>query len=168
MPNADETVQAVVTDPPYYDAVPYADLSDFFYVWLKKSLQGVHGDVLRTPVTPKGQELIEERSHSSLKTRKDKAFYESGMAKAFVEIDRVMARNGICAVMFAHKTTTAWETLIQALLASGLVVTSSWPLHTEMKTRMRAMGSAVLQAALRSFAENADQMPLLAYGTTFV
>jgi putative DNA methylase len=72
-PFSDGTMDAVVTDPPYYDAVPYAALSDFFYVWLKRVLNGLHDDVFRTPLTPKGQELIEERPHTSLKVRKDKS-----------------------------------------------------------------------------------------------
>jgi adenine-specific DNA methylase len=157
---SDGAIDAVVTDPPYYDAVPYAALSDFFYVWLKRVLNGLHEDVFRTPLTPKGQELIEERPHTSLKIRKDKAFYETGMAKAFAEIDRVLTKTGVCAVMFAHKTTTAWETLIRGLLMSGLVVTGSWPLHTEMKTRIRAMESAALASSVtlicRKRVENAS------------
>jgi adenine-specific DNA methylase len=148
LPYSDSDCDAVITDPPYYDAVPYAALSDFFYVWLKRTLNGLHGDLFRTPLTPKGQELIEERPHRSLKTRKDRAFYESGMAQAFTEARRVTTKNGICAVMFAHKTTTAWESLIRGLLGAGLVVTSSWPLHTEMRTRMRAMASAALASSV--------------------
>jgi adenine-specific DNA methylase len=70
------------------------------------------------------------------------------MAKVFAEIDRVLTEHGVCAVMFAHKTTTAWEALICGLLRSGLVVTGSWPLHTEMKTRMRAMASAALASSV--------------------
>jgi putative DNA methylase len=70
------------------------------------------------------------------------------MVKAFAEIDRVLTKSGICAVMFAHKTTAAWETLIRGLLMSGLVVTGSWPLHTEMKTRIRAMASAALASSV--------------------
>jgi adenine-specific DNA methylase len=141
-------MDAVITDPPFYDAVPYAALSDFFYVWLKRVRNSSHEDVFRTPLTPKGQELIEERPHSSLRTRKDRLFYEAGMAKAFAEIDRVLTEHGVCTVMFAHKTTTAWEALICGLLRSGLVVTGSWPLYTEMKTRMRAMASAALASSV--------------------
>jgi adenine-specific DNA methylase len=128
--------------------VPYADLSDFFYVWLKRVVGDLYTEVFRTPLAPKKQELIEERSHTSLKERKDKHFYEAGMAQAFAEMHRMLANTGICTVMFAHKTTAAWETIIAGLLKSGLVVTSSWPLHTEMKTRMRAMASAALASSV--------------------
>jgi adenine-specific DNA methylase len=88
LPFQDRSLTAIVTDPPYYDAVPYADLSDFFYVWLKRRLGAIYPDLFRTLVTPKSQELIEERPHSSLKSRKDKAFYEQGMGQAFQEAFR--------------------------------------------------------------------------------
>jgi len=139
---------AIITDPPYYDAVPYSDLSDFFYVWLKRTIGSCYPDLFRTPVTPKADELIEERPHSSLRHRKDRQHYEEGMARAFFESRRILRDDGICAVMFAHKTTTAWETLVGALGAAGLTVTSSWPFHTDMKSRLRAHGSAALASSV--------------------
>jgi len=159
LPIRAELLDAVVTDPPYYDAVPYSILSDFFYVWLKRIVGKVHPDLFRTPSTPKKQEAIEQRSHRLLKDRKDKDYYESTMASAFQESRRVLAPDGVCCVMFAHKATSAWESLICGLLQSGLVVTASWPLHTEMKTRMVARGTAALAGSVtmvcRSREENA-------------
>jgi adenine-specific DNA methylase len=148
LPLPAEMLDAVVTDPPYYDAVPYSILSDFFYVWLKRLVGKVHPDLFRTPSTPKKQEAIEQRSHKLLKHRKDKAYYEETMANAFRESRRVLTPDGICCVMFAHKATSAWESLICGLLQSGLVVTASWPLHTEMKTRMVARGTAALAGSV--------------------
>ena len=147
-------LNAVVTDPPYYDAIPYAELSDFFYVWLKRSLGRLYPDLFRSPTTPKADEIIEQRKHSSLSSRKDSAFYEQKMAEAFHEMRRVLGENGVSAVMFAHKTTSAWETLIGALLESGLHVSASWPLHTEGKTRLRALGSAALASSVTLICRN--------------
>jgi len=138
---------AVVTDPPYYDAVPYADLSDFFYVWLKRSVGFLYLDLFRTPLTPKSAEIIQEPArHSDDVTAK--AFYECEMTRAFAEARRVLRGDGIFTIVFAHKSTAAWETLLNSLLEAGLVVTASWPLHTEMRTRLRAMGSAALASSI--------------------
>ena len=114
------TMSAVITDPPYYDAVPYSDLSDLFYVWLKRSVGQLYPKTFATPLTPKGMEIVEQRPHSTLKNRKNKQFYESHMTMAFREARRVVSDDGIVAVMFAHKTTSAWESLISGLLGSGL------------------------------------------------
>jgi putative DNA methylase len=138
---------AVVTDPPYYDAVPYADLSDFFYVWLKRSVGFLYPDLFRTPLTPKSAEIIQEPArHSDDKAAK--AFYEREMTRAFAEARRVLRPDGIFVIVFAHKSTAAWETLLNSLLEAGLVVTASWPLHTEMGTRLRAHESAALASSI--------------------
>jgi putative DNA methylase len=145
-----DSLDAVITDPPYYDAVPYADLSDFFYVWHKRALRDVLPDLYRTPVTPKAEELVQqsEKVTSSERRKKTKDFFESGMGTAFGEIDRVLSSEGIGGVMFAHSSTSAWEALIRGMLRSGLYVTSSWPLHTERKGRLRANDSAALASSI--------------------
>ncbi len=148
IPLHDSHVSAVITDPPYYDSVPYSDLSDFFYVWLKRTVGKLYPQEFVTPLTPKSKEIVEQRPHSSLKKRKDSAFYEAEMSSAFTEAARVVRDDGIVAVMFAHKTTTAWETLIAGLLTSGLCVTASWPIDTESKTRMGAQGTASLASSV--------------------
>ena len=142
------TMSAVITDPPYYDAVPYSDLSDLFYVWLKRSVGQLYPQTFGTPLTPKGMEIVEQRPHSTLKKRKDKQFYETHMTMAFREARRVVSDHGIVAVMFAHKTTSAWESLISGLLGSGLTVSASWPIDTESKTRMGAQGTASLASSV--------------------
>jgi len=138
---------AVITDPPYYDAVPYADLSDFFYVWLKRSIGSLYPDLFRTPLTPKSTEIIQEPArHEDDTAAKD--FYEREMTHAFAEARRVLRPDGIFIVVFAHKSTAAWETLLNSLLEAGLVVTASWPLHTEMSSRLRAHESAALASSI--------------------
>jgi adenine-specific DNA methylase len=145
---SDGSFDAIVTDPPYYDAIPYSHLSDFFYVWLKRTLGNLYPDIFHTPLTPKGPEIVEQRPHRSLKTRKDKGFYERELTKAFEEAHRVLRPNGIFTVVFAHKSTSAWETLLNSLLEAGLVVTASWPLHTERPGRPIAQGSAALASSI--------------------
>jgi putative DNA methylase len=139
---------AVVTDPPYYNAIPYADLSDFFYVWLKRSVGFLYPDLFRTPLTPKSAEIIQEPTRHDGGDAVAKAFYEREMTRAFAEARRVLHPDGIFTVVFAHKSTAAWETLINSLLEAGLVVTASWPLHTEMRTRLRAQESAALASSI--------------------
>jgi adenine-specific DNA methylase len=144
----DNEFDAVITDPPYYDAVPYSDLSDFFYVWLKRGLSRYYPDLFRTPLTPKSKEIVQNPERHENDKEKAKEFYENEMTKAFKEFNRILKENGIFVVVFAHKTTSAWETLINSLLNANFVVSSSWPLHTERKSRLRARGSAALASSI--------------------
>lgn len=147
LPQKNGILDAVITDPPYYDAVPYADLSDFFYVWLKRTLGDISPEIFVTPLTPKTPEIIQEPvRHGSASEAKE--FYEKQMTQAFSEAHRVLSPNGIFVVVFAHKSTAAWETLINSLLSAGLVVSASWPLHTEAPGRLRAMDSAALASSI--------------------
>ena len=135
----DDAAQAFITDPPYYDAVPYADLSDFFYVWLKRALPGFGTDVL----TPKAEECIVDEVKG-----KDRAYFERTMGQAMAEGRRVLAPDGVGVVVFAHKSTAGWEAQLQAMIEAGWVVTGSWPIDTEMETRLRAMDSAALASSV--------------------
>jgi len=142
-------LDAVITDPPYYNAVPYADLSDFFYVWLKRAIGDLYPQLFITPLTPKSSEITEMAGWDPDRyATKDKAFYEAQMTKAFAEAQRVLNLTGIFVVVFAHKSTAAWETLINSLLQVGFVVTASWPLHTERPGRQRAQDSAALASSI--------------------
>jgi len=152
-PLPDETAQVWFTDPPYYDAVPYADLSDFFLVWLKRALPG--HPLLRdpfdpaNPLTPKTREAVQnERSETEDGRSKDKDFYEEAMAKAFAEGRRVLREDGVGAVVFAHKTTEGWEALLSGLIRGGWTITGSWPIATEMASRLRARESAALATSV--------------------
>lgn len=149
-PLADDMVQLLYTDPPYYNAVPYADLSDFFYVWLRRSLP----DTIRerwfyNPRAPKDDECCEMAGWDPKRyPEKTGAWYEERMGKAFAEGRRVLAPDGLGVIVFAHKTTEGWEALLQALLHAGFVITGSWPVDTECGSRLRAMNSATLASSV--------------------
>ena len=147
IPLKDNFLDAIITDPPYYDAVPYADLSDFFYVWLKRTVGHLYPAEFRTPLTPKAQEAVQNPVRHGGNNDKAKAFFEGMMAQAFSEMHRVLKPEGEATIVFAHKSTDAWETLINALIKAGFRVEASWPLHTEMATRLRARGSAALASS---------------------
>ena len=123
-PLPDDAAQCFFTDPPYYDAVPYADLSDFFLVWLKRSL-GDHSAIFGTDLAPKEDECIVDEVKG-----KDHAFFERTMAEAMAEGRRVLAPSGIGIVVFAHKSTAGWESQLQAMVDAGWTVTGSWPIDT--------------------------------------
>ena len=140
LPLPDDAAHALVTDPPYYDAVPYADLSDFFYVWLKRLLPGFgNGAVL----APKDDECIVDEVKG-----KDRDYFERTMAAAMDEGRRVLDPNGVGVVVFAHKSTAGWEAQLQAMIDAGWTITGSWPIDTEMGTRLRAMDSAALASSI--------------------
>lgn len=139
----DEYFDAIVTDPPYYDAVPYSDLSDYFYVWLRRMLFDVHPDICATPLTPKRSEMVQNPAH-----KKTAEFFEGAMSRAFGEMHRTLKAEGVLVLVFAHKSTAAWETLLKALLQNDLVVTASWPIETEKPGRARAIGSAALASSV--------------------
>jgi len=147
LPYPDNYFDAVITDPPYYDNVPYSYLSDFFYVWLKRTIGDLYPDLFATPLTPKKDEIV-AYSQGEGGFEGGKEFFEEMIAKAFREIHRVLKPEGISCIVFAHKSTEAWETIINALLTSGLYLTASWPIHTEMKARLRASDSAALASSI--------------------
>jgi len=148
LPHPHDHFDAVITDPPYYDNVPYADLSDFFYVWLKRSVGHLHPDLFATPLTPKSQEIIEDETRHGGDREKGRQFFEEMLTESFKEINRVLKPEGIAVIVFAHKSLDAWETVIQSLLRSGLVLNASWPVHTEMKGRLRGQESAALASSV--------------------
>ena len=143
LPFDDKVFDAVITDPPYYDAVPYSDLSDYFYVWLRRAIGEVHPEPLATDLTPKRSEMVQNPAHN-----KTAEFFESAMSGAFSEMHRTLNDDGILVLVFAHKSTAAWETLLKALLDNNLVVTASWPIETEKPGRTRAIGSAALASSV--------------------
>jgi hypothetical protein len=145
----DASVAVWFTDPPYYDAIPYSDLSDFFFVWLKRALPGHpllrDPDDPSNPLTPKRLEAVQdERRRDQNGKVKDKAFFERKMREAFSLGRRVLRDDGVGCVVFAHKTTEGWEALLGGLIAAGWVITASWPIATEMSSRLRARDSAAL------------------------
>lgn len=143
----DDYFDAVITDPPYYDNVPYSYLSDFFYVWLKRTVGDLYPELFATPLTPKSEEIV-AYSHSHGGFEGGKMFFEDMISKSFKEMYRILKPDGIACIVFAHKSTAAWETIINALIASGLYLTASWPIDTEMKSRLRAQESAALASSI--------------------
>ena len=147
LPYPDNYFDAVFTDPPYYDNINYAELSDFFYVWLKRSVGDLYPELFSTPLVPKSKEIVANPVRHGGEA-KAKEFFETMLKKAFQEIHRVLKPNGIAVIVYAHKSTTGWETLINSLLDSGLVITASWPIDTEMKARLVAKDSAALASSI--------------------
>ena len=146
LPYPDNYFDAVFTDPPYYDNVPYSYLSDFFYVWLKRTIGDLYPDLFSTPLTPKSREIVAYTHNKSWEEAK--SYFEESLKKSFQEIYRVLKPNGITTIVYTHKSTSGWEVLINSLLDSGLVVTASWSIHTEMKARLRAKESAALASSI--------------------
>lgn len=147
LPWPDATFDVILTDPPYYDNVPYSDLSDFFYVWLKRTVGGPYPELFATPLTPKSQEMVADASRAGGMEQAKRRF-EAMLTQAFREIHRVLKPEGIAIIVFAHQSTDAWETVIQALLEAGLYLTASWPIHTEKAGRLRAQESAALASSI--------------------
>lgn len=140
-------VDLVVSDPPYYDSVPYSDISDFFYVWLRRTVGVLYPEAFDTPLTPKRREIIQHNPRHGGE-QKARSFYEKEMTRAFAEMAKITEDDGIIVIVFAHKSTAAWETLLNSLLSSGLVVTASWPIDTEMSARTSAQGAASLASSV--------------------
>jgi adenine-specific DNA methylase len=141
-------VEAVITDPPYYDSVPYSHLADYFYVWLRRILGDRVPSLFSTPLCPKGAEIVQDRPHRLSNSKKTKEFFEAEMTKALLAANGSLRSDGILVLVYAHKTTAAWETLVQALLQASLAVVASWPLHTEMTGGMVKVGKAVLASSI--------------------
>ena len=151
------SLDIVCTDPPYYDAIPYSDLMDFFHVWLRRALHGVAPEidgVFAEPLGPKwgaaenDGELIDDASRFEGDQQASKKNCEDGMAAAFAKCHQALRDDRRLVVVFANKDPDAWETLVSALIRSGFVVTGSWPIQTEMQTRQRAMASAALASSI--------------------
>ena len=148
LPFTDSSIDALITDPPYYDNVPYADLSDFFYVWLKRSIGFLYPEDLGGMLTPKRQEAIAEPSRYQGNALEARHVYEDLMAQAFSEACRVLKPDAPLICVYAHKTTLGWSTLIESLQHAGFVITEAWPLDTELSGRMSAQNSAALASSI--------------------
>ena len=151
------SVDAIIFDPPYHNNVNYAELSDFFYVWLKRTAGYALGDSLMSPhLTDKVNEAIASparfreqaqgsgKSASALATRD----YENKMAEIFRECRRVIKPDGIMTVMFTHKSTDAWDALTVALIESGFGITRTWPVKTEADSSIHIMDRAAARSTI--------------------
>lgn len=156
MPFESASIDCVVTDPPYYDNVPYADISDFFYVWLRRTIGHLYPEHFTSAATPKKQEAIAEPARYGGDKIKAKQAYEAMMEQSFAEACRVLKPGGQMSVVYAHKTTLGWATLIDALRRAGFTVTEAWPLDTERTGRLRAMDSAALATSITLVSRKRD------------
>ena len=147
-PLPDDSTNVFFTDPPYYDAVPYADLSDFFYVWLKRSVGHLYPKMFQEKCTPKDGEIVQLSERNQIYAHKTREYFETLMKEAMTEGRRVLGPSGIGIVVFAHKSTTGWETQLQAMIDAGWVVTASWPIDTERPGRLRANNAAALASSV--------------------
>lgn len=149
-------VDLVLTDPPYYDAIPYSDLMDYFFVWLRRVSYNVPvtSAVYLQSLAPKWDrdtndgELIDDSSRFGGDTHQSKQTYEDGMFRAFQRCYDALQPQGRLVIVFAHKQPDAWETLVSAIIRAGFVVDGSWPIQTEMGNRTRAQSSAALSSSV--------------------
>ncbi|MEG3925092.1 DUF1156 domain-containing protein [Microcoleus sp. T3_D1] len=140
---SDSSLDAVITDPPYFDAVPYSDLSDYFYVWLKRSIGHLFPEHFSSPLTPKKNEATMEPSRHGGDKKKAAQAYEDLMHKAFCEASRVLKPGGMMVVVYAHKTTAGWSTLIDSLRRAKFTITEAWPLDTEQQGGLRGLRASL-------------------------
>ncbi|MBN1568512.1 MAG: DUF1156 domain-containing protein [Acidobacteria bacterium] len=144
----DDSADCLFTDPPYYHAIAYAALSDFFYVWLRRSLGSHFPELFASEEVQKKDEIIVDLPHEANVSQKDIAFYEAKLTRAFSEARRIVRPGGIGTIVFASKTTSSWEAIINAVIESGWVITGSWPIDTEREARVSAQGQARLASSV--------------------
>lgn len=143
---AAKTLTAVVTDPPYYDAIGYADCSDLFYVWMKRTLGDVYPINFATPQTPKAEECTALKHHHHNSEAEAKKHFENELTAIFDAIEYQTSE--IVSIMFAHQSTEAWTTLCNSILGARMNITGSWPMDTELVNRSRGIGSAALESSV--------------------
>jgi putative DNA methylase len=138
----------IITDPPYYDNVAYADLSDFFYIWLKRSIGFLYPAHFSSFLTPKKKEAIMDAKRHEKDSEVAKGFYEQMMAQAFSEANRTLKSGAPLVIVYAHKTTLGWATLVDALRVASFTVTEAWPMDTERSARIQAIDTASLASSI--------------------
>ena len=144
----EDSVDLLATDPPYYDVVPYADCSDFFYVWLRRMLHDLTDLPTDMQLTPKDDEIVQLAERNERYRTRTKHWFEDKMRDSLANSRVSVKSNGLAIIVFAHKDTSAWEALLQSVLAAGWIITGSWPIDTEKSTRLRANDSAVLASSI--------------------
>lgn len=162
----------VSTDPPYYDNIGYAELSDFFYVWLRRNLKETYSDLFSTMLVPKAEKLIATPYRHNGSTAEAKTFFEDGMLKTCKQIYQYAREDVPVTIYYAYKqsetdtatNTTAssgWETMLAAIVNAGFAITGTWPMRTEMANRAVASGTNALASSIvlvcRKRPENAPQ-----------
>jgi adenine-specific DNA methylase len=147
----DQSIDAVIFDPPYYDNVMYAELSDFFYVWLKRSAGHLYPEFFTRQLTDKENEAVANPAKfQGQKGAKNLAYldYRERMASIFNECRRVLKPDGILTLMFTHKAQGAWDALASGLLDAGFVITASWPINTEAEGSLHIKEKAAAKSTI--------------------
>ena len=152
---------AISTDPPYYDNIVYADLADFFYIWLRKSLSKIYPDICRTILVPKAEELVATQYRFGGDIQKAKEFFETGMLKTCQNLYTYSRDDIPITIYYAYKqneteeaestiqtTSSGWETMLAAIIKAGFSITGTWPMNTEMDTRQIASGANALASSI--------------------
>ena len=148
LPYEDATFDAVITDPPYYSSIYYADLSAFFYVWLRRIVGDLYPEHFTLATPPKRREAVAQPSEHDGDAERANQHYQDMMRHAFAEARRVLKPGAPLVCVYAHRTTEGWATLIRALVDAGLTVTEAWPVQTESGTRANALGAAALSDSI--------------------
>lgn len=143
---SEKFITSVVTDPPYYDAIAYADLSDFFYIWLKRILGDIYPANFATPSTPKSEECTALKHHHENSKENATQHFENKLLQIFDAIEH--QTSDVVSIMFAHQTTEAWTTLCNSILGARMNITGSWAMDTESTSRSRALDSAALESSV--------------------
>lgn len=149
---------AICTDPPYYDNVPYADLADFFYIWLRQALKGLHGELVGTVLTPKADELVADPFRHGGGQAADE-FFERGFENVFHNLANIAITGVPLTVFYAFKqseresetgsvASTGWEKMLEGMLRSGWAITGTWPMRTEWGNRLRNLESNALASSI--------------------
>ena len=148
---ADGTIDAVVMDPPYYDNVMYAELSDFFYVWLRRTAGHVFPELFRRQLTDKDNEAVanparfQGQKGARALAGKD---YQERMASIFAECRRTLKPDGVMTLMFTHKASGAWDALTKGLMEAGFAITASWPINTEAEGSLHIKNKAAANSTI--------------------
>ncbi len=148
----------VSTDPPYYNNIAYADLSDYFYVWLRRSLKSIYPDLFRTMLVPKAEELVANPYRFEGGTGEAQKFFEEGMLNTFMQINTYAQEDIPVSVYYAYKqsdsdennntASTGWETMLTAIIRAGFSITGTWPMRTEMANRSIGIDANALASSI--------------------
>jgi putative DNA methylase len=160
----------ISTDPPYYDNIGYADLSDFFYVWLRQSLKETYPKLFSTMLVPKTEELVATPYRFDGSKEKANAFFESGMLQTFKQINTYVRDDVPTTVYYAYKqnesdennntASTGWETMLSAIIQAGFLITGTWPMHTERETGLKDAVNALASSIVLVCRKRPDDAPI--------
>ncbi|MBQ9433644.1 MAG: DUF1156 domain-containing protein, partial [Synergistaceae bacterium] len=155
----DSSVRSMIvsTDPPYYDNIGYADLSDYFYIWMRRNLRDVYPELFRRVLVPKSEELIATPYRHEGSPKKAREFFEGGMQRALQNVYQYACEEYPVTIYYAYKqkesdsdgeSSAGWETMLKAVISAGFQVTATWPMHTELTTALKANVNALASSVV--------------------